>query len=293
VLPALTTMVLLAVALYLERRRDIGASLIPAREIVERPRLMLLRSPTLLALRSQTMSFVLWSIAIGSFAMVLGTVSKSVAQANLPESIKEQLTKLGGVDFTTPAGYIGLVFLFFVLALALFGCSQLASIREDESEGRLETLFAQPQGRYRWLAGRLSLAATGAILLALVAGLGAAAGVGVVGAGVAFHRLVETGLNCLPASLLFLGLGALLVALAPRAGVGLAYAVVGAAFIWELVGALLGVPSWMLGISPFHQISLMPAQSFRAEPAAVMLAIGLATAAASLVVFRRRDLAGA
>jgi putative exporter of polyketide antibiotics len=45
-------------------------------------------------------------------------------------------------------------------------------------------------------------------------------------------------------------------------------------------------------MSPFHQVGLVPGQSFRAFPAVVMVAIGLACAMVSLVVFRHRDLVG-
>ena len=291
-LPALSAVVLLTMALAFERQRDIGASILPPREVVARPGNSSLRSPALLALRLQSTSLAIWAAGVAAFGAVLGTVSKSVADAKLPQSLKDQLEKLGGVDFTTPSGYIGLVFLFFVLAISFFGCSQLASIREDEAEGRLETLFALPSGRVQWLSQRLALAVAGATAIAIAAGLGASVGVLIVGAGVKFHSLIEAGLNCLPASMLFLGIGALMLTLVPRAGVGIAYAVVGVAFIWELIGSLLGLPSWMLGMSPFHQVGLVPGQSFRALPAAVMVAIGLAGSLASLALFRRRDLVG-
>jgi len=85
----------------------------------------------------------------------------------------------------------------------------------------------------------------------------------------------------------------MLVAALPRLGVGVAYALVSVAFVWELFGALLGAPSWLLGVSPFHQIALVPAAPFRAGPAAAMLGIGAEAAAAALVRFRSRDLAGA
>jgi ABC-2 type transport system permease protein len=137
------------------------------------------------------------------------------------------------------------------------------------------------------------LAAAGAALVALAAGLGAAAGATAVGVDVSVPLLLAAGLNVLPASLLFLGAGALLVALVPRHGVGAAYALVAVSFVLELFGSLLGAPGWLLAASPFHQIGLLPAADFRAVPAAVMLAVGVAAALAALVRFRRRDLVGA
>lgn len=293
ILPAMASVMLITAALTLERRRDIGTALLRPCDTVERPRFGLLRSPDLLALRSQVTSLTVWIGAVASFGVVLGIVSRSVASVNLPDSLREQMRKLGAVDFTTPSGYIGLVFLFFVLAIALFCCGQLGTVREEESEARLETLFALPESRTRWLAGRLVLAAGSSTLIAVAAGTGAGIGTAAAGANVSFLRLIEAGLNCLPASLLFLGISALLYAASPRAAVGMAYALVSGAFIWELIGSLLGVPSWALGISPFHQIGFVPAAPFRALPAAVMLAIGVTAALAGLARFRSRDLVGA
>ncbi|HEY7031222.1 MAG TPA: hypothetical protein VH482_07850 [Thermomicrobiales bacterium] len=292
VLPAVTTVALLGLALVLDRRRDVGLALFTSHETRERPRLLLLGSPVSFAVRAESLGLLIWSVGVCGFAFVLGTISKSFTSANLSQNLTEQLEKFGA-DVLTPTGVLGLYFLFFVLAISLFCCSQLAAARAEEASGRLETLFALPVGRIGWLAGRLGLAVAGATLLGIGAGLGAALGATAVGADVSFPRLIEAGLNCLPASVLFLGIGALLVAAAPRAGVGVAYALIGLTFVWELVGALLGVPSWLLGLSPFHQIGLVPAAPFRAGPAVVMVAIGVAAALGALAWFRSRDLSGA
>jgi ABC-2 type transport system permease protein len=292
VLPVLASSALVSLSLAVERRRDLGAAVFAAHDVAA-PRPRLLGSPTRLALRSQRVGLAVWILATGGFGLTVGTVSKSVASAGLSANLRERLHRIGSIEVATASGYIGLTFLFFVLAVALFCCGQLAAARDEEADGRLETLFALPQSRVRWLAGRLGLAAAGATSIALAAGLGAALGARAVGADVSVPRLLEAGLNCLPACALFLGVGAVLVAALPRLGVGVAYALVSVAFVWELFGALLGAPSWLLGVSPFHQIALVPAAPFRAGPAAAMLGIGAEAAAAALVRFRSRDLAGA
>ena len=50
------------------------------------------------------------------------------------------------------------------------------------------------------------------------------AGAASQGADVSLARMLEAGANCLPVAVLFLGLGALALALAPRAGTTIAYA---------------------------------------------------------------------
>jgi ABC-2 type transport system permease protein len=293
-LPALATLALLLLALAIEERRDLGLGLVLSRE-TRRPSGMgrrLLRTPALLALRSEWLSLAVWAGATGGFAFVLGTLSKSLASADLG-TLRQQLNKFGAQGFGTAASVPGVYFLFFVLIVALYCCTQVGGMRSEEEAGRLETLFALGEGRITWLAGRLLLAVAGATLIAVAAGLGAALGAIAVGADVSLARLLGAGLNCLPASLLFLGAGALLIAAAPRLGAGGAFVLVCIAFVWELVGALLSAPAWLLGLSPFHQIGLVPASPFRAVPAAVMLAIGLLAGLVALAVFRGRDLAGA
>jgi ABC-2 type transport system permease protein len=105
--------------------------------------------------------------------------------------------------------------------------------------------------------------------------------------------MLEAGANCLPVALLFLGIAALAYALAPRASAGIAYGLVTVAFLWQLVGSLLGAPTWLADLTPFAHVGLVPTQPFRAGAAAVMLAIGTVSALAAIGVFRRRDLLGA
>ena len=86
--------------------------------------------------------------------------------------------------------------------------------------------------------------------------------------------MLEAGANCLPVALLFLGIAALAYAIVPRASAGIAY---GLAHRRVPVAArrlaLLGVPQWLVDLTPFAHVGLVPAQPFRIGAAAVMLAL--------------------
>jgi ABC-2 type transport system permease protein len=288
--PALATVVALVAAERIALRRDIGRGLLAGHDSAP-PRLGLLSSPTALALRTLRGGLAGWLVGIAALALLMGVISDSVS-SGLSQSLQDQLQKLGTAA-NTPTGYLGFAFLFFVLALCLFACFQLAAIREDEAEQRLETLFSMPVRRGRWFAQRLGLVVACAAGLALAAGVVAWAGAVSQGADVGLGRMIEAGANCLPATVLFLGLGALALALVPRAGATIAYSLVGIAFLWETVGGLLGAPGWTVGLSPFHHIGLVPAEAFRPQGALVMLAIGAAASLAAAWAFDRRDLLGA
>ena len=68
---------------------------------------------------------------------------------------------------------------------------------------------------------------------------------------------------------------------------------VGVAFSWEVFGALLDAPEWLLAVSPFHDVGLVPGEPFEAAAAAIMLGLAALAAAAAVWIFERRDLAGA
>jgi polyether ionophore transport system permease protein len=290
-LPALTTAVLLGIAGSIAVRRDVGTGILQGRDSAE-PNRRLLSSPTALALRMSVGSFAAWVAGIGLFAGIIGILSTGFTKADISSNLERQLNKVGGASITTPAGALGFYFLLFVLAISLYACSQVSAVRREEADQQLETVLAQPVGRRRWLAGRLALAAAGAAALALTAALLAWAGAASQDAHVGATRLLEAGANCLPTAFLFLGLATLGFALVPRATSGIAYGLVTLAFVWNLFGALFGAPGWLLDITPFQHVGLVPAQPFRPTAAAVMLAVGLAAALAATAAFRRRDLTG-
>jgi ABC-2 type transport system permease protein len=291
-LPIAATVLLLAGAAWIACGRDIGTGVLPARDSSE-PRLGLLSSPLAQALRGERASLLVWLGGVGAFAFILGVVAKSVSAAGISKSLQQQIEKLGSGSILTPSGYLAFVFIFFVLAVSLFGCAQIGAARHEEAEQRLETLLAMPVGRRRWLGGRLVLAAGGAVAVALAAGLFAWAGATSAGVSISLARMLEAGANCLPVGLLFLGIAALAYAVVPRASAGLAYGLVTVAFLWQLFGSLLGAPTWLVDVTPFAHVGLVPTQSFRVVAAIVMVAIGAVCALVALAVFRRRDLLGA
>jgi len=291
ILPIAASALLLVLAARLAARRDIGTGLLQAHDSAP-PRLALLSSPTAQALRSERTSLLAWLGGVGAFAYILGVVAKSSSSAGISKSVNRELGKLGTGSIATPTGYLGFTFIFFVLAISLFACAQIGAARREEADQQLETLLALPVGRSAWLAGRLALATVAAAALSLAAGLlvwvGAASGA----VHISLAKLLEAGANCLPAALLFLGLAALAYAIVPRASAGIAYGLVTVAFLWDLVGALLGAPKWLVHLTPFAHIGLVPDQPFRAGGAAAMLAIAAATGLAAIWAFSRRDLAG-
>ena len=289
-LPLAASALLLALAGAIALRRDVGSGLLETRDR-RAPRLALLGSPTAQALRLERGSLIGWLVGVGAFAAIVGVLSTSFQGVRLSKSIRQELARFGA-DILTPSGILGFYFLFFVLAISLFACAQIVAARHEEAGQRLETLLALPAGRRRWLLGRLALALGGSVALALAAAVLAWAGARSQGAGVSLPDMLGAGGKCLPTALLFLALSTLAFAVWPRATSGIAYGLVSLAFVWQLFGAALGVPAWLLGVSPFHHVALVPAQPFKGLAAAIMVALAAAAYAAAFAVFARRDLTG-
>jgi ABC-2 type transport system permease protein len=276
--------VVAGVALALARTRDVDSSVIHARDHA-RSRLVLLGSPTQAAVRSELPTLIGWLVATGLFAFALGAFARSVT-----EEIRKVSIHTYGLTITTATGYLAAVFALFALVVALYAASRIGGLRDEESSGRLETLFALPIARRSWMGGRLALAAGTTVVLSLAMGVLAWAGAVVTNGDVSFGDMLAAGANCIAAALLFLGLGALLFAWLPRPSPGAALGLVGVAFLWELVGALVSAPWWLLTISPFHHVTQVPLVAADRRGTAVMLVVAAIAAVAGVERFARRDL---
>lgn len=292
VLPFAASIPLLGTAAWVAARRDVGTGVLQAPDSAP-PRLRLLSSPMAQALRSERGTLAVWALGFAAFGAILGMVSTSISSAGISENIQKELAKFGSGSITTPSGYLAFVFIVFMLAVCIFVCAQVGAAREQEADEQLETLFAQPLSRQRWFGGRLLMAALAAAVFSVLAGLLAWAGAASQGVNISLPRMLEAGANCLPVSLLFLGVAALAYATVPRASSAIAYGLVSTAFLWYMVGPLLSLPKWLADLTPFQHIGLVPVQDFRPVAAGIMVAIGLVATAAALGVFRRRDLLAA
>jgi ABC-2 type transport system permease protein len=291
-LPIIATIPLVLIAARLASSRDVGTGLLPSRDSSP-PRRWLLSSATAQAARLERGTLIVWALCFAVLSAILGMISTSISTAGISQNLQHEVAKLGTGSIFTPVGYLAFVFIIFVLAVSMFMCSQIGAAREEESEDRLETLFGLPVSRTQWLSGRLILAALGAGALAFLAGLLTWAGAASQGVNITLPQMLEAGANSLPVAILFLGLAALAYSAIPRASSAIAYGLVSAAFLWYLVGSLTSVPSWVIDLTPFRHIGLVPVQAFKPEPAAIMVALGLTAVAGALGIFRRRDLMGA
>jgi ABC-2 type transport system permease protein len=274
-------------------RRDYATGLLSVRDR-GKPGSPLLRTNLGFTVKLERVAIASWAAGIGAFAFVFGLLANDVAIfiRGQPQ-LQGTLTKLGVSSLGRPQDFLGLMFTFFALPIAIFAATQASAVREEEATGRLDALLVRPLGRRRWLFERCVVVASGAVVIAAVAGALAWSGAALRHSTVGWRPMLGAGLNCLPPTLLLFGLSVLCFGLAPRLTPAFALGSAVVAYLLELVGALVNAPSWLLDLSPFHHISPVPAAPANGVAAFVMVGLGVAGAAAGIACLAHRDLVGA
>jgi len=112
-------------------------------------------------------------------------------------------------------------------------------------------------------------------------------------AAVRFGPVVLAGLNLVPPALVVLGLGVLVLGVAPRATSTVVYGYLAWSLLVVVVGGIGSTNHWLLDTSVFHQMAAAPAVSVDWSTDAVMVAVAGGLTGAGMVAFRRRDVTGA
>ncbi|MCK2238814.1 MULTISPECIES: ABC transporter permease [unclassified Crossiella] len=277
-----------AAALVLEARRDLGAGLLHARPGPAHGRS--LRTIELLTLRLHTGMILGWAAGLGVLAASIGAIVDGVSTvlASNPQ-LSAMLAAVAGGERRFTEAFLATLFQIIGLLIALVAAQGVVSAREAERTGQAEVLLARPLTRARWLGAHLLTGLLSATLVATLAGSAAALSWWATG-GHDTSVLVAAALNSLPAAAVFAGLATLLIAVLPRWAVSLGTTLPLAGFVLALFGPLIDLPTWLLDLSPFRHLALLPAESFDGASTLVLLGVAALLAAAGLVLVQRRDL---
>ncbi|MBN9181640.1 MAG: polyketide antibiotic transporter [Microbacterium sp.] len=285
-------LLLAAAATALQSARDIGAGFFAESRGRAHAR-PALRSPHALVWRLASPSIVGWAIGgalTGLLATTLSGIAGQISGENpAVQQILEKIARTGTLDEAV-------ITVFFTLLGILAACSAVQTVvraRQEEAHGTAELVLASPVDRVRWLADYVVVATCAVVIVVAAAVLAGYVGVAAHGGGATLYRAVTvTGLGQLAAASVFTVLTALVFVVAPRATIGVGWALVLAGTILGLFGPLFGLPEWTTNISPFAVTPVLSGADVDLRGLWWILLAVVAGAALSLGLMRRRELAG-
>ncbi|WP_196073082.1 ABC transporter permease [Nakamurella alba] len=283
--PAAAVLLLLPAAWY-QRRRDLGAGLLPTRPGRAVGRLSGIGG---LGVRLQWGSAAGWAVGLAVAGAVLGGVAGGADQLlqGSPQ-IQELFRRLGG-DGGISAVVLAAIGGFVGIAVAGQAVSIALRLRAEEEAARTELLLSCPVSRTRLFAVQLLWVVVAPAVSLTLCGLSAGVALGARGgSGAGLGDGLSALLVQLPAVWVMGGIALLLVGLAPRA-IGVAWAAVGVALLLGQLGDLLRLPRWVIDLSPFGHLPQLPSAAMDWTPVLVLTGIAAVLVIAGLLGFRRRD----
>ncbi|HET8616610.1 MAG TPA: hypothetical protein VFL94_13875 [Actinomycetales bacterium] len=276
---------LLAVALVLEGRRDLGAGLVAERSGAAAAPTWY-ASPLGLALRLQRGPVIGWGIAVVVWALLVGSMVD--AMTNLLDDAGARTRALVGGGGVTPL--LALLVEMIALVVTVFAVQSAVTLRSDEAAGMAQVQLAGSVSRLRWVAGRLVIPVVGsAVLLPLGGALVGWSYEMSSDEGGQVRALALAALTYWPAVMVLVGVAVGLFGWLPQSAVVTPWAVLGAMWVVAVAADALHLPAWLLDALPFSATPYQPAEPFRWAPVVVLTLVAAALVIGGVARFVRRD----
>ena len=278
---------LLVVAAVFAARRDLGAGIVAPRP-GRRNAAASLGRPFGLAVRLQRGSVIGWSAGVLFTGVAYGSIASSIDDFVRDNKALADMFSRSGASLTD--SYLATSMRILALVGAGFVIQSTLRLRSEETQLHAEPVLATPIARWRWAMSHLLVAAGGSVVLLAVAGLSVGISYGFVGGGIAVvPGLLADALVYAPAMWLMVGLTFAVIGLIPRAAIA-AWGALAVCFIIGFLGDLLGLPRWLIDVSPFDQVPQLPAAHFAVLPLVVITAVAGGLGMAGMIGLRRRDI---
>jgi ABC-2 type transport system permease protein len=284
------TVLLVAVAVALSARRDVGAGVLPTR-LGPAEAAPGLRSPLALAWRLHrgllagwVAGFAVLGVVLGSLAIGIGDLVRDAPQMG------DVFARLGGASGLVDSYLAGTMGLFGLIA-ASYAIQATLRLRAEEAGGRAEPVLATAVGRVRWVGSHLvfSLLGPAAALAAAGLAMGITHGLNTGDVGRELPRILAAAMVQLPAVWVLASIAMLLFGLLPRIAAA-SWGSVAICLVVGLIGGALQLDQWLVDISPFTHLPRLPGGELSVAPLAWLLGLAVALVAAGLSGFRRRDI---
>lgn len=283
--------ILIGLVFAFQAVRDSGASLLP--EMHGRAHAGPLLSGSLgLVWRLNAGAVLAWAFGAAVFGVLATTFTPLVDEIGTDSpAIAETLRRFAGDDASLEEAFVTTFFTMVGILAAAAALQVVIRARLEEAHGTVEPVLASSVSREWWLAGYAIVAAIAVAVVIGVSALGA-----VVGAqsaddpGATTEFALQAAFAQVPAVLVYLGVGLVVLVLAPRLTIPVAWTLLAVGAFFGVFGELLGLPEWMHELSPFSHTPVPAGGELDWTGGFWMLAIAAGLVAASVVAMRGREL---
>lgn len=270
-------------AFMLNRKRDVGAGIIPARKGPAVASASLL-SPLGLALRLQRKMFVAWAISV---VIVGGILGAALSDLNEQMGNLERSDQIFGDIFAMQETFAMALVAIIGGFVVFYTVSAAMRMVTEEASGLAEPVLATAVSPIKWILSHTICFMVGSFLILVLLGLSGSVSA-LFEADIRWYKVVESALLQTPAVLVLAGFAVMTFGLVPRWSGTLSWA---GLIICIMAGPFLGpglnLPQWAQNISPFSHIPA-PAETVTAAPIIVLLLVAAAFTAIGFYAFCRR-----
>jgi ABC-2 type transport system permease protein len=286
----LAALALCAAAFLLGAQRDSGRGIVPARAGRAHASAFL-RGELGLAWRLSRGMALAWAAVVLVFAAAYGSVFNDLDSFVASNSMYQAMLGVGADKSDLMSPVIATMTLIMSVMATIPVIAVTLRLRAEEGKSRMEQLLAGSVSRVRLIVCEVTVAVLLAVVLQLLSALGMwGAAVMVMDDAGGLALYLASAMSFLPAMLVFVGLGVLLVGIAPRLS-ALIWAYLVYAFFVAFLGDVFALPAWAENISAFGLLPRYPAAEIEPVRIAALCAASALLAAAGAVAYRRRDLA--
>ncbi|PWR07253.1 polyketide antibiotic transporter [Micromonospora acroterricola] len=223
------------------------------------PRLALLGSIPVFAVRRLLRPLAGWTAGIGAYYLLIGLLAVSMTDFLADNAqFADLAAQAGFAGLGSVEGYAAAMFGLLAIPVGIFTAVRIAATAADETDRRLTLLYAQPVTRLRLLATEAAVTASGAVILTANAGLATWAGATAVGAPLHLDAALAGAVNVVPVAVLCLGAAIFALGWLPRAVALIGALPAAGGFLLQVIVDSTGAPHWVSQLSPFAHLASVP-----------------------------------
>lgn len=282
-----TALILMIVALILNRQRDMEAGLLP-RFKGHHHVSHVLKSPFGLQLRLQRTGMIVWAIGMLMLGLSYGSVFGDLENFFKDNPLLQRMLTGKGDNYAEQ---------FVPILMAIMGMVStipvLMALFKVQREMRLhhtEMVLALPVQRLRYVMSFVWIGFINSVLMISMAAIGMYIGaVSSMAKPIALSKLWTAGLVYIPAILIFAGLAVCVIGWLKKGSL-VVYLYLAYSFLVVYLGQLLNVKPWLKKITPFGHVPRLPIAEMDWQVTCIMLIIAFVLFITGMIGFKSKDI---